>query len=66
MMYRVMVQFADFQDGNYVYNAGDSFPREGHTVMPDRIRELSTAENKLGIPLIEMEKPAPKRKKVKV
>ena len=65
-MYRVMVQFADFQDGNYVYNAGDFFPRDGHTVSADRIRELSTAENKLGIPLIEMEKPAPKRKKVKV
>lgn len=66
MMYRVMVQFADFQDGYYVYNAGDSFPRDGHTVSADRIRELSTEENKLGIPLIEMEKPAPKRKKAKV
>lgn len=62
-MYRVMVQFADFQDGNYVYNAGDSFPRDGHTVSADRIRELSTKENKLGIPLIEA---APKRKKAKV
>lgn len=63
MMYRVKVQFADFQDGNYVYNAGDSFPRDGHTVSADRIRELSTTENKLGIPLIEA---APKRKKAKV
>ena len=66
MMYRVKVQFADFQDGYHVYHAGDSFPRDGHTVSADRIRELSTAENKLGIPLIEMEKPAPKRKKAKV
>lgn len=62
-MYRVMVQFADFQDGNYVYNAGDPFPRDGHTVSADRIRELSTEENKLGIPLIEA---TPKRKKAKV
>ena len=52
-MYRVIEYFTDLQDGDYAYNAGDEFPRAGLTVSADRIKELSTGENKRGIALIE-------------
>ena len=52
-MYRVIKYFTDLQDNDFAYNVGDIFPREGKEVTPDRIKELSGAENRRGIPLIE-------------
>lgn len=52
-MYRVIAYFTDIQDGGHAYNVGDIFPREGVTVSDERLKELSGAENKRGIALIE-------------
>jgi hypothetical protein len=52
-MYRVIKFFTDLQDNRYAYNVGDEFPHEGIEVSPKRLEELSTGNNKRGIPLIE-------------
>lgn len=52
-MYRVINEFADITDGWYVYRVGDTYPRDGQNEVPDRIEELSTDKNKLGVALIE-------------
>ena len=52
-MYVVKVFFTDLQDNNHAYNVGDTFPRDGMAVTPDRIKELSGTQNKRGIALIE-------------
>ena len=62
-MYRVKVYFTDLQDGGRPYKVGDAFPRQGLEVSEKRIRELSTHDNKRGIPLIEEIKDTPKVKK---
>ena len=53
MLYRVITYFTDMQDDDYAYNVGDVFPREGKKVSTRRIRELSSVNNRRGIPLIE-------------
>lgn len=53
MKYRVLKYFTDLQDDEHPYNVGDTFPRKGKTVTADRIKELSGAQNKHGIALIE-------------
>lgn len=58
MIYKVVKAFSDLQDDRHVYNAGDTFPREGVDVSEDRLKELSSTSNRLGIPLIKAEKPA--------
>ncbi len=52
-MYKVIHEFLDLQDGSYYYHVGDKFPREGIKANKARITELSTADNKIGVPLIE-------------
>lgn len=52
-MYRVIEDFADLQDHEYIYHAGDEFPRFGVSVSDERIAELSSWSNKIGRPLIE-------------
>lgn len=72
-MYEVIKDFADLQDGGYIYRVGEIFPREGTKVTIDRATELLGAENKAGEPLIAeivteavSEKvPEPKKKKAK-
>lgn len=59
-MYRVITFFIDLQDGEHRYNVGDVFPREGHTVSEERIKELSGYKNKRRTPLIELVKDEPK------
>lgn len=53
--------FKDLEDGNYVYRAGDSFPRHDYTPTDERIAELSGTNNRRGIALIK--KVTPKKKK---
>ena len=55
--YKVIKYFTDIQDGNHAYHVGDTFPRAGHAVSEDRLKELSTGENRLGKPLIIEEAP---------
>lgn len=64
-MYRVIKSFTDLQDNNYSYYVGDTFPHNGVEVGAERIAELASEKNRLGIPLIEeiAEKPKRTRKK---
>lgn len=52
-MYRVIKFFTDLQDGKHPYNIGDEFPRSGKKVTKKRLQELSSDNNRQGIPLIE-------------
>ena len=64
-MYKVIESFTDLQDNNYVYCVGDTFPHNGVEVDAERIAELASDKNRLGVPLIEeiAEKPKRTRKK---
>ncbi len=52
-MYEVIRRFSDRTDNNYVYEIGDTFPREGVTASKERITELSGSENALNAPAIK-------------
>lgn len=66
MAYKVIKHFTDIQDNNFAYNEGDMYPREGMSVLPSRIRELATDENRQGVALIvEVDEEKPKRKPAK-
>ena len=62
-MYRVIKHFTDLQDNNYSYNVGDEYPRKGMSVLPSRINELASANNRQGSPLIEEVKETVKKKR---
>ena len=64
-MYRVVHKFYDLQDNNHAYSVGDTFPHNGVGVDAERIAELASDKNRLGVPLIEeiVEKPKRTRKK---
>lgn len=51
-MYVVLTRFADLRDGNRIYEAGDTYPRPGFDVSPDRLAELAGSDNRVGKPLI--------------
>ena len=65
-MYRVISGFFDLQDNQYFYPLGALYPREGLEVSAERIRQLSTADNRMGYALIarveENPKKAPRRR----
>lgn len=52
MSYIVLTRFADLQDGNRIYEAGDNYPRPGIDVSPERLAELAGSDNRIGKPLI--------------
>lgn len=52
-MYSVIRDFVDLIDSNYLYHAGDVYPRAGYEADEDRIKELSTKANKVGEPVIK-------------
>lgn len=64
-MYRVIKAFRDLKDNNHVYSVWDTFPHNGVEVDAERIAELSSDKNRMGVPLIEeiAEKPKRTRKK---
>ena len=64
-MYRVINRYFDLQDNNHAYSVGDKFPHNGVEVDAERIAELASDKNRLGVPLIEeiAEKPKRTRKK---
>lgn len=57
-MYKTIVYFEDLQDGGRPYNPGDIFPREGLSVSPERLKELSGPKNLQKRPLIAFEEKA--------
>ena len=60
-MYKVIKYFTDLQDNNYAYYVGDTFPHNGVEVGAERIAELASDKNRLGVPLIEEITEKPKR-----
>ena len=64
-MYRVIHKFYDLQDNNHAYYVGDTFPHNGVEVDAERIAELSSDKNRLGVPLIEEAAEKPKRTRKK-
>ena len=63
-MYRVIKAFVDLQK-QHTYSVGDIFPHNGVDVDAERVEELASDKNRLGVPLIEeiAEKPKRTRKK---
>ena len=63
-MYRVIKAFTDLR-ASHVYSVGDTFPHNGVEVDAERIAELESGNNRIGVPLIEevVEKPKRTRKK---
>lgn len=53
-MYKVLRRFEDLQDDRHLYQPGDNFPRAGLKVSEERVRELSSCENKRHVPLIKV------------
>lgn len=53
-MYRVIKHFVDLHDNDHSYEEGDIFPREGVSVLKERIAELAGSDNKQHTPLIEL------------
>jgi arginine utilization protein RocB len=53
-MYIVIKLFTDLQDDNWLYNVGDVYPHKGLNVTESRIKELSSANNRQGKPLIKL------------
>ena len=64
-MYRVIHKFYDLKDNNHAYSVGDTFPHNDVEVEAERIAELASDKNRLGVPLIDeiVEKPNRTRKK---
>ena len=61
-MYRVIKRFVDLHDNGHAYGVGDAFPRPGAVVPDERLEDLLTGNNKLGVPLIaEIPKRKPKK-----
>ena len=54
-MYKVIKFFTDLQDSNRAYSVGDVFPHAdaAYPVTDQRLAELSSKNNKQGVPLIE-------------
>lgn len=51
-MYEVIKKFTDLQDGNHIYNVGDTYPHDGYTPSEERITELASDKNRQKNPLI--------------
>ena len=64
-MYRVIYKFYDLKDNNHAYSVGDTFPHNGVEVDDERIAELASDKNRLGVPLIEAIEEKPKRTRKK-
>ena len=63
-MYKVIKYFTDLQDNGFAYKEGDEFPRKGITVLPSRLKELSTTNNRRKEVLIqEIPDEEPKKEK---
>jgi hypothetical protein len=63
MTYKVIKFFTDLQDNEQPYNEGDIFPRSGVTVSAERLQELSSSDNRQGVPLIKAVEEKKKRAK---
>ena len=62
-MYTVIHDFCDMTDKKHVYRVGDKFPHSGINVSEDRIKELSSKDNRQGTQLIRKVKTRKKKAK---
>lgn len=62
MAYKVLMDFSDLQDDNFVYRTGDVFPRKGKSATDERLAELSSDKNRMGHALIKEVKTSTKEK----
>lgn len=53
MTYKVIVEFADLEDGNHIYHVGDTYPRQGLAPAKERVEFLHSSQNLLHMPVIE-------------
>jgi hypothetical protein len=51
--YRVLIDFKDLCDGEYLYRKGDVYPREGSMPTKERIECLKGDKNNFKQPIIE-------------
>ena len=51
-MYIALERFADLNDGNRIYEAGEDYPRPGFVVSDERLAELAGSDNRARRPLI--------------
>ena len=52
-MYKVVSDFRDLKNNNYVYRAGDEYPVSSYKPTKARIEELAKGKNKYGKVFIE-------------
>lgn len=64
MPYKVVKRFFDLVE-NHAYSVGDAFPHNGVEVASNRIEELLSNSNRLGVPLIEEIPGKPRRARKK-
>ena len=52
-MYIVLKNFKDLEDGDHKYLMGEEYPRKGYTPTEERIKALSSEDNKACMKLIK-------------
>ena len=66
MAFKVIKYFTDMQDDDFEYRENDFYPRKGLSVLPSRIKELSTTQNRrkeiLIVEVPDEEKPKKEKK----
>lgn len=65
-MYKVVRDFADKEDNNRRYNAGDVYPREGYTPSLERLEYLSSAKTPINAPVIVLTGEKPEKAEIPV
>lgn len=59
-MYIVLKNFTDLEDNNHKYTMGEEYPRKGYEPTEERVKALTSGNNKAGIKLLKEVK-APKK-----
>lgn len=62
--YISLITWVDLEDG-HEYLPGEEFPHDGREIPEERINELSSTENAIGIPVIKVEEVEEPKKKTK-
>lgn len=52
-MFKVIKEFRDLQDNDYIYEVNDIYPHDNREVPVERIEELAGKKNKIGRRLIQ-------------
>lgn len=59
-MYIVLKNFTDLEDNGHKYTMGEEYPRKGYEPTEERVKALTSGNNKAGIKLLKEVK-APKK-----